>query len=42
MEEVQVHGNAREKSEKDLRFGDVHAIERGGSVGTATGDEGAD
>jgi len=42
IEEVQVDGNGGEKSEKDLRFGSVHAIERGGSVGATTGHEGAD
>jgi hypothetical protein len=31
-----------EKSEKDVRFGGVHAVERGRSVGATTGDEGAD
>jgi hypothetical protein len=29
----------REKSEKDLGFGGVRAIERGGGVGAATGDD---
>ena len=31
-----------EKDQKDLRFGGVHAIERGGGVDAATGDERAD
>jgi hypothetical protein len=32
----------REKSEKDLGLAGVRAIERGGGVGSATGDEPAD